>query len=61
MTNDLQRQDQGAYYSAPPRGHTGAQEGDDEMSDIQREVPRYLNAVDPRVRTGTVPLAAVGR
>jgi hypothetical protein len=61
MTNDLQRQDQRRILVSPPGGHTGAQEGDDEMSDVQREVPRYLNAVGPRVRAGTVSLAAIGR
>jgi len=33
---------------------------DDEMSDVQRST-RYLNAVDPQVRSGTVPVAALGR
>ena len=35
--------------------------GDDEMSDVQREVRRYLNVVDPRARAGTVPQVTLGR
>jgi hypothetical protein len=35
--------------------------GDGEMSDVQREVHRYLNVVDPQARPGTVPLADLGR